>query len=213
MSLGIAEFAFAGMSDIASDCDAASNATGKKYNVLSPRQHIRKGPGKQFAKIVNRKASSASHIFYLSIDDSTTVFEECTKNSWSWIRVIEPSWLQKSNRGWVPSKALDKGQNINGNKYARKISSSALFPYTKEGYPKTVAKYGTRLKEIKFLRRKAAEIAADSGKCDYVLMSELSLSRSKLNHLHFWVDCKNMQRIYLDEYQIKTSSSILTQEK
>ncbi len=126
---------------------------------------------------------------------------------------MEPDWLQDSHKGWVESKYLDKGQDIGGDKYARKISSSALSPYTKQGYPKTVAKYGSRLKEIEALRRKAAEMAVDSGKCDFVLMSELSDSKSDLQNLNFWVDCKNGERVYLDELQIKKNSPVLTQQE
>nr|VFJ48389.1 MAG: hypothetical protein BECKDK2373B_GA0170837_102035 [Candidatus Kentron sp. DK] len=240
-------------------CDTSTAITGKKYNVLGSGINVRKGPGASYEKIINQKATSILKTTqYISIDDTTTVFEECTKDGWSWIRVIDPDWPQDSHRGWVESKFLDKGkdiggdkyarkisssapspytkkghpktiadshrgwvankfldkgQDIGGDKYARKISSSALSPYTKKGYPKTIAKYGSRLSEIESLRRKAAEMAVDSGKCDYVLMSELSDNKSSLNHLHFWVDCLNMQRIYLDEFQIKKGSRVLSEEE
>lgn len=197
---------------VPSECGAASVVTGRKYDVIGSGINVRKGPGTNFDKIVNQKATSVlKKTQYISIDDTTTVFEECTKNGWSWIRVIDPDWLQTSHRGWVASRFLDKGQDIGGDKYARRISSSALSPYTKQGYPKTIAKYGKRLSEIETFRRKAAEMAVDSGKCDYVLMSELSDGKSTPNHLHFWVDCRNKERIYLDEFQIKKGSQILTQ--
>lgn len=199
---------------IPSDCDATSGITGKKYNVIGSGIDVRNGPGHSFNKIVNQKTTSILKTTqYISIDDTTTVFEECTKGGWSWIRVVDPDWLQDSHRGWVETKFLDKGQDVGGDKYARKISSSALSPYTKQGYPKNVEKYGSRLNEIESLRRKAAEMAVDSGKCDFVLMSELSDSKSNLQHLHFWVDCKNGQRVYLDEFQIKKNSPVLTQEE
>lgn len=192
-------------------CDASTVITGKKYNILGSDINVRKGPGTSYDKIINQKATSILETTqYITVDDTTTVFEECTKDDWSWIRVVDPDWLKDSHRGWVASKFLDKGQDIGGDKYARKIRSSALSPYTKQGYPKTVAKYGSRLAEIESLRRKAAEMAVDSGKCDYVLMSGLSDSKSSLNHLHFWVDCRNKQRIYLDEFQIKKGSQVLT---
>ncbi|MCG8093537.1 MAG: hypothetical protein JAZ17_07895 [Candidatus Thiodiazotropha endolucinida] len=44
-------------------------------------------------------------------------------------------------------------------------------------------------------------------------MTELSDGKSSLNHLHFWVDCKNKQRIYLDEFQINKGSAVLTQQE
>jgi len=197
-----------------SACDSSTVITGKKYNVLGSGIIVRKGPGTNYDKIINQKATSILKTTqYISIDDTTTIYEECTKDGWSWIRVIDPDWLQNSHRGWVASKFIDKGQDIGGDKYARKISSSALSPYTIQGYPKTIKKYGTRIGEIETLRRKAAEMAVDSGKCDYVLISELSDSKSSLNHLHFWVDCKNKQRIYLDEFQIIKGSAVLTQQE
>ena len=197
-----------------SDWDSTTEKAGKKLNVIGSGIGIRSGPDASFDKIINQKASSImKSTQYISIDDTTTVFEECTKGGWSWIRVVEPDWLQDSHKGWVESKYLDKGQDIGGDKYTRKISSSALLPYTKQGYSKTVLKYGSRLKEIEALRRKAAEMAVDSGKCDFVLMSELSDSKSDLQNLNFWVDCKNGERVYLDEFQIKNNSPVLTQQE
>lgn len=195
-------------------CDSSTVITGNKYNVIGSDISVRSGAGKSFDKVVNQKATSIiGSTQYITIEDSTTVFEECTKDGWSWIRVIEPDYLQNSHRGWVQEKVLDKGQDIGGDKYTRKISSSALLPYTKKDYPKTIAKYGSRLAEIEKLRRKAAEMAIDSGKCDYVLSSELSDSKSELRHLHFLVDCKNSQRVYLDEFQIQKSAPVLTQQE
>ncbi len=201
-------------SSSSSVCDASTVVTGKKYNVLGSAINLRKGAGTDFDKIINQKATRIMETpHYISIDDTTTVYEECTKNGWSWVRVIIPKWLQSSHRGWVESEFIDKGQDVGGDKYSRKISSSALSPYTEQGYPETIAKYGSRLSEIEVLRRKAAEMAVDSAKCDYVLMSVLSDSKSSLNHLKFLVDCKNKQRIYLDEFQIKKGSVVLTQKE
>jgi len=197
-----------------SDCDGTTEIIGKKLGVIGSGIAIRSGPGTNFDNIINQKATSIMKTTqYISIDDTTTVFEECTKGDWSWVRVLEPDWLQDSHRGWVESKHLDKGQDIGDDKYARKISSSALSPYTEQGYPKTVSKYGSRLKEIETLRRKAAEMALDSGKCDFVLTSELSDSKSDLQNLNFWVDCKNGERVYLNEFQISKNSPILTQQE
>lgn len=110
---------------IPSDCDATSEITGKKYNVIGSAINVRNGPGESFDKIINKKATSILKTTqYISIDDTTTVFEECTKGGWSWIRVIEPDWLQDSYKGWVATKFLAKGQDISGDNYVEKISSS-----------------------------------------------------------------------------------------
>jgi hypothetical protein len=92
-----------------------------------------------------------------------------------------------------------------------RIAEYAIIPYTEKTYPKLVAKYKSRLQEIEKYRRKAAEMALDSGKCDCVEVVELSDSKSTLNHLVFWVDCRNHERIYLNEDQIDKGSRVLTQ--
>lgn len=95
--------------------------------------------------------------------------------------------------------------------YDARISSVALIAYTKQGYPATVEKYGSRLTEIEHYRRRTAEMALESGKCDIVNIVDLSIE-SRLNHLKFWAECANGQRIYLTENEIDADSEVLTQE-
>jgi hypothetical protein len=98
-------------------------------------------------------------------------------------------------------------------KYLRQMYPGALSPYTQKGYPKTVAKYKSRLPEIEEMRRKAVEMAIDSGKCDFVELVELSDSKSTIDNLQFWIDCKNKQRLYFSETQLKSGAPVLTQEE
>lgn len=199
--------------EITSDCRNGAQITGKQYNVIGAEIDVRKGPGAEYEKIVNQKATDfLETTIFTQIDYSTVVFEECTKGEWSWIRVLEPDWLQNSHRGWVLSKHLDKGQEIGGDPYARKIGSYALTPYDAKNYPKTVTQFGPRLKEIEQFRRKIAEIVIDSGKCDFVETSDLS-DKSSLQHLHFWVYCRNGERIRLDEFEIKKKNAVFTQRE
>lgn len=103
--------------------------------------------------------------------------------------------------------------DLNKGSYEGKIAPYALEPYTvKGGFEKTIKKYKSRLNEITKLRKQAAEKAIDSGKCDSVVSSELSDS-STLNHLNFWVECNNGERIYLDEFQLRNGSAVLTQQQ
>src|SRR5690606_29885892 len=62
----------------------------------------------------------------------------------------------------------------NAGSYDDRIQPYALLPYTEQSYPKTVREFRSRLPEIEAYRRKIAEIALDSNKCDKVEMSELS---------------------------------------
>lgn len=177
--------------------------TKKSYGVTGTEIYIRTEPSKKAAKVINQKATDIiKKPQYASIDDTTTVFEECTKGMWSWVRVTTPDWLQDSHQGWVESKHLDKGELTNGDIYHGKIPESALSRYTESGYPDTVAKFGKRLKEIEVMRRKIAEMSLDAGVCDRVVVSELSLSKSTLQSLNFWVDCENGSRFTASEGEI-----------
>ncbi|WP_319783688.1 SH3 domain-containing protein [Oceanisphaera sp. IT1-181] len=195
-------------------CDATTTITGKSHNILGSSINVRTGAGVNFERVVNKKASeNTRNTAYVSINDTLTVYEECTKGDWSWVRVTDPEHLGHSYRGWVSSQFVDKGQDLGDDPYARKISSTAIPPFTAENFPTYSVKYRSRLSEMDNFRRKAAEMAVDSGKCDYVLMSALSDSRSTINHLKFWVDCKNESRIYLDEFEIKNKTPARTQKE
>jgi len=97
-------------------------------------------------------------------------------------------------------------------KYSSRIRSYALSPYTQQGYPDTIAQFGSRLTEIESFRRRTAEMALESGKCDTVEFVELS-TESTLSRLKFWADCTNGQRIYLTEEEIEKNTKVLTQEE
>lgn len=97
-------------------------------------------------------------------------------------------------------------------KYSNRIASYAFSPYTQQSYPETVAKFGARLPEIEELRRSAAYMALDSGKCDFVEMVELK-SSSPVNAPKFWIDCRNGERIYLTESEITKDSAVRTQSE
>jgi hypothetical protein len=91
-------------------CGAESTETGREYKVIGWGHNIREGPGTSYDKIVDEKASRAlKKTKYITIDDTVTVYEECTVSDWSRIRVVEPAWFTDSHRGWVPSNCLDKG--------------------------------------------------------------------------------------------------------
>lgn len=67
------------------------------------------GPGKNYPKVINEKASKfLKKEEYANIDNSTQVIIEESKGGWSKIKVIEPSWFSESHRGWVPTKCLIK---------------------------------------------------------------------------------------------------------
>ncbi len=93
-------------------CSNSSIKTGKQYKVNGTQINIRKGPGSNFSKIINQKATKIlKTTHYITIDNSVTVFEECSEGNWSKIRVINPDWLSQSHRGWIASRFL-RGKKI-----------------------------------------------------------------------------------------------------
>ena len=203
------------VNEMPAECVAGSSKTGREF---IPRQGdipIFQGPGEDTGRIVNKKASEMlGRTHYVQIDESTTIYEECVNGQWSYIRLISPDYLRHSHKGWILSKFVNEAlQEDPEAGYDSKISSYALSPYTKKSYPKTVKKFGSRLSEIEAYRRRAAEVALDSGKCDFVDIVELSSDRSSLSNLNFFVDCRNEQRIYLSESQLDSGSPVLTQEE
>ena len=88
-----------------------------KYGITGEGVYVRNGAGDSFDKIINEKATSAlNSTQFITIDYSTVVYEECTKNGWSWIRVVDPSFLEESHKGWVESKFLIKFQEVDRHK-------------------------------------------------------------------------------------------------
>ncbi|NOZ65938.1 MAG: SH3 domain-containing protein, partial [Alphaproteobacteria bacterium] len=87
--------------------EAGAKATGKSYKIKGTEINVRQGPSTKDDKIINQKATAILHkTHYITIDNSVTVYEECSVGSWSKIRVTDPEWLTSSHRGWIASKFL-----------------------------------------------------------------------------------------------------------
>lgn len=197
--------------NLPSACDKTTAKTGKVRTLSADSVNVRSGPGTTYPRLINEKASATlKGTHYITVDSSTVLYEECTKDGWSWIRVTEPDWLRESHRGWISSQFFSTAED---DSVKSKIAKAALDPYTKESYPKTIKQFGPRLKEIEHFRATLAEKAIESGKCDYVYMSELSNDRSTLDNLVFWVDCRNGERIYMTEEQLKAGDTAMTEKE
>jgi hypothetical protein len=110
-------------------CGSDSEISGLVLKVAGNSINVRVGPGMEFERVINKKASKIlKKTQYVSIDESVTVIEECRKKGWSKIRVIDPDYLSESHRGWVATKFLIKPKNIEykGNWYSDWISESNL---------------------------------------------------------------------------------------
>jgi hypothetical protein len=77
----------------------------KIYGIKGEDILIREGPGKQYPKIVNQKATDIlKELEYIQVDNSCKVLVEETKDGWSKIRVVEPDWLNETHIGWIKSE-------------------------------------------------------------------------------------------------------------
>ena len=72
---------------------------------------IRNGPGRNFDKLVNEKATEVMNTTqYKTVDNSCKVRVDETKDGWSKIVVVEPSWLTESHQGWIETKYIIKNE-------------------------------------------------------------------------------------------------------
>ncbi|WPV65958.1 hypothetical protein [Chitinophaga sp. LS1] len=79
----------------------------KLYTLTEDEVILWSGPGEQFEKVINEKASEAMHeTEYAEVDKSVTVIVEEVNQQWSRIKVIQPDWLTESHVGWVQTKYL-----------------------------------------------------------------------------------------------------------
>ena len=114
-------------------CSKTSKITGKIYKVIGSDINVRKGPGVNFSKIINKKATQIiQETIYVTIDDTVKVFEECSEGKWSKIYVSEPSYLRDSHRGWVASKFL---RNKKVDKSGTEVFTETDFLFDKKTRP------------------------------------------------------------------------------
>ena len=87
---------------------------------------------------MNEKATAAlGSTQYLTIDNSTTVKEECNESGWSNVGVTDPEWLKDSHIGWVPSKTL-RGQKKNAAGQEEFIEADFVWDKKTKPHKKTI---------------------------------------------------------------------------
>jgi len=84
----------------------------KIYGIVGEDIIIRIGPGENFDKLINKKATEAlKETQYAQVDYSVKVLVEESQGDWSRIKVVEPEWLSSSHIGWIPTKNIINEQN------------------------------------------------------------------------------------------------------
>lgn len=114
-------------------CGGESSKTGKSYKVNGTGISVRSGPGTSYDKLVNEKATRILKTTqYITIDNSVTVYEECSQGGWSKIHVTDPDYLSQSHRGWVSSKFL-RGKKLDSS--GSEVFTEADFYFDKKTQP------------------------------------------------------------------------------
>ncbi|NHZ46298.1 hypothetical protein [Nitratidesulfovibrio liaohensis] len=76
-----------------------------KIKFASKTHMIHLSPNSKAFLINNESTRSLNMIHYHQIDESCIVFERNSDGKWSYISIIEPSWLSSAS-GWVPSETV-----------------------------------------------------------------------------------------------------------
>lgn len=87
------------------------------YGIKGENIVIRNGPGENYEKLINEKASEAlGKTDYITVDYSVKIIIQETNGDWSKIKVVDPDWLSNTHIGWIPTKCIlianaeDKGE-------------------------------------------------------------------------------------------------------
>lgn len=84
-----------------------SNLEHKIYEIQGKNIFMRDGPGTNYKKLVNQKATDAiGETQYMQVDYTCTVTIEEEKNNWAKVRIVDPSHLSATHYGWIPLKNI-----------------------------------------------------------------------------------------------------------
>jgi hypothetical protein len=121
------------IADTSQSCGEGTVKTGKTYKLNGSGINVRKGPSTKFEKVINEKFSRiAKKTKYITVDNTVTVYEECTKDGWSKVRVTDPDWLRDSHRGWISSNFL-RGKKMDSS--GKEVFAEADFSFTEKTRP------------------------------------------------------------------------------
>jgi len=93
--------------ELSSPCPTEARVSAGSFRVKAPQINIRRGPGTEFDKMVDKPRSRRSgSTQYAMLKPGLTVLEECRHGSWSRIWVTEPKGLRATHHGWVYNRYL-----------------------------------------------------------------------------------------------------------
>ncbi|WP_237173046.1 hypothetical protein [Paracandidimonas lactea] len=94
------------------------------------------------------------------------------------------------------------------------IADGAIQKITKAQYPKTFKQWGQKgVDRINSLTPAAAQLVIDSGTCDSLELIELSGRSKPPSSIVFFADCKNGNRFYVSDADIKASQKLMSKNE
>lgn len=176
-------------------CISGSQITGVTYRPIRDAE-LHASWEKGSKKLINEKATAYSgSIQYQQIDGSMKVIEECTYMDASYVRVLEPDYLNQ-RAGWVSEHDLKEKDDPN-DPYEGKIARYIFDDFVPEMFEGDGAKFKPEKKQINNEKILAAKKVIDSGQCEYVAGSLFFAAESTTSRRKYIVDCSNKQRFTL----------------
>jgi len=84
---------------------------GREYDITKEAE-LREGPGENYAKKINQKASDVlKTIQYMSVDTSVTIKLLQVKDQWAEVQITQPEYLAATHRGWIPKDRIHGGES------------------------------------------------------------------------------------------------------
>jgi hypothetical protein len=188
------------VSDTASGaCKNGVGVTPQRMGVTGTDINVRKGPGTEFEKVVNKKASDAlGRTHYVKIDAGVTLIEFCQDGEWSYVEVDEPDWLRKSHIGWVHMKFL-----VSLGVSSDEIRQFVVGDFIWDG---VTAPY----KEL--IMSGVNKVHAENSRCDVIdpTSAYLSKSKSKPGNPVFFVTCgrgSGVFNVFFSKEEVESSKA------
>lgn len=178
-------------------CDTSTVVVDQKLRPVR-QVFLFEAPNNDAARVVNEKATKVTgSTEYRSVDGSTQVLEQCQKNGYSYITMLEPKWLQGIS-GWAATDKLKEKTNPD-NPYEGRIAEWIMAGDSyanpiKDDNGKEFPAFKGKLPEIKSQSIASAKKAADSGSCEYVESVIFDRLESSRDSFTFIVDCSGNKR-------------------
>jgi len=86
-----------------------SDISHEIYEIEGESIIVRNGPGKNYNKLINQKATDMiGETQYIKVDYTCRISVEEESNGWAKIKVVDPDYLSATHQGWIPLKYIVK---------------------------------------------------------------------------------------------------------